>query len=237
MANAFYDPGTQRAAKVNALFNGIARRYDLINDVQSGGLHRWWKRRLVRMAAVGAGHSALDLCCGTGDIAFALAQHGARVTGLDFSEGMLGVARERASAQPGCAVVFLQGDAMHLPFADDSFDAVTVGYGLRNLADPVQGLREMHRVARPGGRLLVLDFGNPSNRLWRKLYYTYLRCMVPVFGRVFCGNWAAYAYILESLEHYMAQEGVAATMREMGCHEVRVLNFFGGAMSINAALK
>lgn len=237
MANVFYDPGTQRAAKVNALFNNIARRYDLINDVQSGGLHRWWKRRLVRMADVRAGSAALDLCCGTGDIAFALAKHGARVTGLDFSEAMLAVARERAKAQPGCAVGFLQGDAMHLPFADDSFDAVTVGYGLRNLVDPVQGLREMHRVARPGGRLLVLDFGKPSNRLWRKLYYGYLRCMVPVFGRVFCGNWAAYAYILESLEHYMAQEGVAAAMREMGCREVRVLNFFGGAMSINAALK
>ena len=126
---------------------------------------------------------------------------------------------------------------MNLPFADEEFDAVTVGFGLRNLADWEVGLREMFRVARAGGRLLVLDFGRPDNRLWRSLYFAYLRLIVPVYGKLFCGNWSAYAYILDSLKAYPAQRGVERAMREMGCREVRVINFFGGAMSINFGVK
>lgn len=236
MANEFYDPGEQRAAKVNDLFAAIARRYDFINDLQSFGLHRRWKNRLVHLANVRPGSDALDVCCGTGDIAQRLANAGARVTGLDFSEPMLAVARERTARSADSAVrapEFMQGDAMKLPFAEASFDIVTVGYGLRNLAKWETGLAEMLRVARPGGRVLVLDFGKPDNALWRALYFAYLRLCVPVLGLVFCRNAAAYAYILESLKHYPAQNGVAAKMRELGMKNVRIINLLGGMMSIN----
>ena len=238
MGNTYYAAGQARAARVNDLFAAIAPRYDLINDLQSLGLHRFWKRRLVKLSGVQAGRRALDLCCGTGDIAFALARAGATVTGLDFSEAMLAVARasqKKHGAVLPCPVQFLKGDAMRLPFPDASFDVTTVGYGLRNLADWKTGLAEMRRVTRPGGRMLILDFGKPDNRAWRALYFAYLRLAVPLFGRVFCRDAAAYAYILESLQHYPAQRGVEAEMHALGCAGVRVVDFLGGMMSLNLA--
>jgi demethylmenaquinone methyltransferase / 2-methoxy-6-polyprenyl-1,4-benzoquinol methylase len=236
VSNVFYAPGDQRAAKVNDLFATIARRYDLLNDLQSFGLHRRWKQRVVELAAVLPDHRALDVCCGTGDLAFALARQGAEVTGLDFSQAMLAIAETRRLKIPQSAVTnpkFIQGDAQKLPFPDQLFDAVTVGYGLRNLASWETGLREMFRVAKPGARLVVLDFGKPPNPLWRAIYFGHLRCSVPLIGRLFCGNADAYAYILESLKHYPAQQGVAEKMRELKLSNVRVINLLGGAMAIN----
>jgi demethylmenaquinone methyltransferase / 2-methoxy-6-polyprenyl-1,4-benzoquinol methylase len=235
MGNEFYSPGVERATQVNRLFATIARRYDLINDVQSLGLHRYWKKRVARLAAVQPGQRALDLCCGTGDIAFALSEAGAEVTGLDFNESMLDVAKDRRRRAESESVnpKFMVGDAQQTPFPENTFDAVTVGYGLRNLASWESGLREMIRVARPGGRLIVLDFGKPENVLWRALYFGYLRLCVPCLGLAFCRNARAYAYILESLKHYPAQRGVEARMLELGLVNVRIENFLGGAMSIN----
>ncbi len=239
VSNVFYAPGEQRAAKVNDLFAAIARRYDLLNDLQSFGLHRRWKQRVVELAAVRPGQRALDVCCGTGDIALALARGGTEVTGLDFSQAMLEIAETRrqksevGNPPPAPSPVFLQGDAQQLPFPDNSFDAVTIGYGLRNLSSCEAGLREMFRVARPGGRLVVLDFGKPPNRLWRAIYFTHLKISVPLMGWLFCGNADAYAYILESLKHYPAQQGVAEKMRELNLSNVHVINLLGGAMAIN----
>jgi ubiquinone/menaquinone biosynthesis C-methylase UbiE len=302
---------------VKELFARIASRYDLINDLQSFGLHRYWKRRLIKLAGPQPGARALDLCCGTGDLAFALARAGADVTGLDFSREMLEVAMNKAKvlnraatphsplpaphsplrtprsdapdfapergcvrstsrstpqpataesvpppalAAPSAVPIphstlptrhsafptphsaiptphFFHGDAERTPFPDNSFDIVTVGYGLRNLADWEAGLREMVRVAKPGGSLLVLDFGKPDNALWRGLYFGYLRFFVPVLGRIFCGSASAYSYILESLKHYPAQHGVAAKMQELQLAEVRIMTFLGGIMTINYARK
>jgi demethylmenaquinone methyltransferase/2-methoxy-6-polyprenyl-1,4-benzoquinol methylase len=132
---------------------------------------------------------------------------------------------------------FICGDAQRIPFADNTFDIVTVGYGLRNLASWEAGLREMQRVAKPGGRLVVLEFGKPDNTLWRSLYFSYLKLFVPCLGRIFCGNASAYAYILESLQHYPAQHGVGAKMHEFGLHEVRIITLLGGIMSINCGEK
>lgn len=240
MANKFYDPSEARAARVNDLFAAIAPRYDLINDLQSLGLHRAWKRRLVTLAEPRRGRTALDLCCGTGDVAFALAARGAEVTGLDFSAPMLAVAARRSAAIPDSAFRaphFLQGDAQNIPFPDHAFDVVTISYGLRNLADLERGLREMLRVLKPGGRLLVLDFGKPDNAAWRALYFGYLRWLVPVFGKLLCGDAATHAYILESLKHYPGQRGVDAKMRELGCVNPRIVNLLGGIMSINVGEK
>jgi demethylmenaquinone methyltransferase/2-methoxy-6-polyprenyl-1,4-benzoquinol methylase len=234
VSNAFYEAGEKRATKVNDLFAAIARRYDLINDLQSFGLHRRWKRRAVRLAQIKPGDLALDLCCGTGDLALALARGGAETTGLDFSPQMLEVAARRQQASRTTQnLKFIQGDAQALPFPDQSFDIVTVGYGLRNLASWERGLEEMFRVARPGGRLVVLEFGKPANALWRALYFTHLRGSVPLIGLLFCGNAQAYAYILESLKHYPAQLAVAEKMRGLKLADVRVINLLGGAMAIN----
>jgi demethylmenaquinone methyltransferase/2-methoxy-6-polyprenyl-1,4-benzoquinol methylase len=240
VSNDFYAPGEQRAAKVNDLFARIARRYDFLNDLQSFGLHRNWKRRVIELASVAPGCRALDLCCGTGDITFALAKCGADATGLDFSPQMLAVAAERLKKIPNSELRtpnFIPGDAQQLPFADSSFDIVTVGYGLRNLTNWERGVDEMFRVAKPGGRLIVLDFGKPPNALWRALYFTHLRLSVPLIGLLFCGNAQAYAYILESLKHYPAQQAVADKMRALKLENVRVLNLLGGAMAINCGEK
>ncbi|MGH7967738.1 MAG: bifunctional demethylmenaquinone methyltransferase/2-methoxy-6-polyprenyl-1,4-benzoquinol methylase UbiE [Limisphaerales bacterium] len=248
MSSTYYEPGEQRALKVKELFARIAPRYDLINDLQSFGLHRFWKRRVVSLAHATQGDSALDICCGTGDLTFAFAAKGIRAMGLDFTSEMLEVAQKRARRQieecrdiPNAAVVapagrnprFIRGDAQRIPFRDSSFDVVTVGYGLRNLSDWHAGLAEMFRVLAGRGRLLVLDFGKPDNALWRRLYFTYLRLFVPILGKVFCGSGEAYAYILESLKQYPAQHGVAAAMRELGFAHVQIVGFIGGVMTIN----
>src|SRR5258705_13244111 len=240
MANPFYVEGEQRGEKGKDLFARVAPRYDLINDLQSFGLHRAWKRRVVRMANIKSGERALDVCCGTGELAFAVAKAGAVVSGVDFSEAMLAVARRRAENTPHSALRtadFGAGDAQRLEFSDNAFDVVAVGYGLRNLSSWETGLREMHRVAKSGARLLVLGFGKPDNALWRVLYFAYLRCVVPVFGKLFCGDSATHAYILESLKHYPAQRGVAEAMQRLGCRDVRIVNLLGGAMSINFGVK
>jgi demethylmenaquinone methyltransferase/2-methoxy-6-polyprenyl-1,4-benzoquinol methylase len=236
VSNKFYQTGEQRGERVADLFGVIAKRYDLVNDLQSLGLHRRWKKLVVAMAGVKSGEKALDVCCGTGDIAFALERAGAKVDGLDFSAEMLAVAQER-SRNGGSSVHFQRGDAMNLPFADAMFDVVTVGYGLRNLASWERGLEEMHRVARPGGRLLVLDFGKPDFWLWRQMFFGYLRGVVPILGRIFCGDPDTHAYILESLTNYPAQHGVSKKLKELNCCEVETRNLLGGAMSIHFARK
>jgi len=232
----FCVPDEQRAAKINDLFAAIARRYDLLNDVQSFGLHRRWKRRVIELAAVQHGNRALDLCCGTGDLALALARRGADVSGVDFSPAMLEIAearRQRNFKSQISNLKFMRGDAQQILFPDATFDIVTIGYGLRNLTGWENGLAEMHRVAKPGARLVVLDFGKPANTLWRGIFFAHLKCVVPLLGWIFCGNADAYAYILESLKKYPAQQAVAAKMRELKLVNVRVINFLGGAMAIN----
>jgi len=217
----------QRAAQVHRLFAHIARRYDLLNDVMTLGWHRFWKRRLVQLA--GQPHIALDLCCGTGDLA---RRFRCRVVGVDFTAEMLRIAQTR---QP--TGIWLRADALQLPFPDNSFDAVSVGYGLRNLSDLEVGLREAYRVLRPGGKLLSLDFGKPDSIWWRKLFFAHLRFHLPWMGRWSCGDPDAYAYILASLEKYPAQHGVQQLMESAGYRECGYDEFLGGAMAINFGIK
>lgn len=231
----YYAAGPDRARKVEELFGQIARRYDLINDLQSFGLHRLWKNKLVRLARPAQGVHGLDVCTGTGDIALRLTAAGVHTVGCDFTEAMLEEARARSRLLSGCE--WVRADALNLPFPSGAFDIVTVGYGLRNLADFERGISEMLRVLKPGGRLLVLEFGKPRNRFWRSAYFAYLRLAVPVFGRLFCGNSAAYSYILESLLHYPGQDGVDALLRGQGAGNTAVHNLLGGVMSINYAEK
>ena len=212
-----------RAAQVHRLFARIARRYDLLNDVMTLGWHRSWKRRLVQLA--GQPQTVLDLCCGTGDLA---RRFQCRVVGVDFTAEMLRIAQAR---QP--AGLWLRADALRLPFPDHSFDVVSIGYGLRNLADLEAGLREAYRVLRPGGKLLALDFGKPAAAWWRKLFFAHLRFHLPWMGRWSCGDPDAYNYILASLENYPAQRGVRQLMETAGYRDCGFEEFFGGAMAIN----
>jgi demethylmenaquinone methyltransferase/2-methoxy-6-polyprenyl-1,4-benzoquinol methylase len=241
MASKYFVPGTGRAPGVSDLFATVAPRYDLINDLQSLGMHRVWKHRLIAEAAPAPGQRALDVCCGTGDVAFGLAARGADAIGFDFSHPMLAVAAERAAQTPlppGSGTVrFQQGDALDLPFPDRSFDVVTISYGLRNLADFHRGLRELTRVLKPGGRLLVLDFGKPDFLPWRWVYFQYLERICTLFGRIFCGDADTHGYILESLKAYPAQHGVDAALRELGYAETRIVSFLGGTMTLNLGRK
>jgi len=221
--------------KVDALFSTIAIRYDLVNDIQSVGLHRLWKRRMSRLVGLGGTEQALDICCGTGDLIVRLVKHGGCVTGLDMNGPMLAVARRRLVKLNAGKARLCQADALRLPFDNSKFDVVTIAYGLRNLSDYKMGLEEIYRVLKPGGRLAVLDFGKPPNRIVRALYFKYLSWALPVFGWLFCGNALAYGYILNSLEKYPAQTGVRKMLTELGFISVKVTDIMFGAMSLHIA--
>jgi demethylmenaquinone methyltransferase / 2-methoxy-6-polyprenyl-1,4-benzoquinol methylase len=234
MGGGYFTNDTTRAERVRDLFDAIAPRYDLINDLQSLWLHRSWKKRFVALANPRSGQRALDLCCGTGDIAFALARNGADVTGLDFSKPMLDQANRRNC---DLTVTFREGDVLETGLPDDHFDCVTIAFGLRNLVSFENGLREMHRLTKPGGKMLVLDFGKPTFAPWRWIYFCYLKWIVPWFGRLICRDAPAYAYIHESLENYPAQAGVEKVMHELGCKEITIHRILGSAMTINVGVK
>jgi demethylmenaquinone methyltransferase / 2-methoxy-6-polyprenyl-1,4-benzoquinol methylase len=235
--NKYLSYDEKRAPKVKAMFSRLAWRYDLVNDVMSFGLHRRWKRQTVAIAAEGRPKTArwLDLCCGTGDMCFLAEVTGegrTRVVGADFTMPMLGVARQRKTAD-GRLSTFAQADALRLPFADGTFDAITVGYGVRNLADPRAGLAEMRRVLAPGGRAVVLDFGKPGNPVAATLYQAFLHTMMPAVGLLFHGDADTYLYIPASLKRYPGQRGVAELMRQTGFVNVRFEERLFGTMGIN----
>lgn len=233
--NKYLSYDGERAPRVREMFSRLAGRYDLVNDVMSFGMHRKWKREAVQLALEGrkTGARVLDLCCGTGDMCFYAGRMGAgSVVGADFTLPMLAVARGRARAD-GERTDFVAADALRLPFRDGAFDAITVGYGLRNVADPRLALSEMRRMLAPGGRAVVLDFGKPDNAVARLLYNGYLRSMMPAVGWAFHRDPQTYSYIPDSLERYPAQRGVDAMMREVGFTNVRFENRLLGTMGLN----
>jgi demethylmenaquinone methyltransferase / 2-methoxy-6-polyprenyl-1,4-benzoquinol methylase len=239
--NKYLSYDRERAPKVREMFSRLAWRYDLVNDVMSFGMHRAWKRRTVRLG-IQQGKSAprwLDLCCGTGDMAFLaeqFADRAARVVGADFTLPMLAVGRRRKLAEAR-RTGFVAADALGLPFPDGTFDVVTVGYGLRNIADPAAALREMRRILAPGGRCVILDFGKPRNRLASALYGAFLRTMMPTVGWLFHGDPETYLYIPESLARYPGQVGVRDMMREAGFTNARFEEPLLGTMGINVGEK
>ena len=236
MTNKYLSYDAQRAPKVRAMFTRLADRYDLVNDVMSFGLHRVWKRRTVEIALAGRDGRArvLDLCSGTGDLCFRAEELGRsfRPVGADFTLPMLAVARRRKRAESRRSE-FVQADAMLLPFGDGVFEAITVGYGLRNVADPQRAVAEMRRVLAPGGHAVVLDFGKPDNPLASAIYRGFLRTMMPAVGWLFHGDPETYLYIPESLERFPAQRGVAQMMRAAGFVNVRWESPLLGTMGIN----
>ena len=214
--------------EVQAMFGEIAPRYDLLNRLLSFGVDRSWRRRTVRALAPHDGQRLLDLCCGTGDLALALAATGAAVHGADFTAPMLGLARDKAEARAH-QVCWLRADAQALPYADASFDAVTIAFGIRNVADPQRALAECRRLLRPGGRLAVLEFFPIRNRVWRSLFRLYFVQILPRIARLFrVGRGGAYAYLPASVDAFPEPDVFAAWLRAAGFPQVEDRALSGG---------
>jgi demethylmenaquinone methyltransferase/2-methoxy-6-polyprenyl-1,4-benzoquinol methylase len=226
-----------KARYVRGLFATIADRYDLITVLLSFGLDRRWKRRLASMAGDADGHRTLDLACGTGDIAFLLAERGAHVVGLDLTIRMIELAQARASTGEAGAgrVAFVAGDMASLPFAESGFDVVTTGYGLRNVPDPARAIAEIHRVLRPGGRVLSLDFDKPARAPVRLIYHAYLTVVGSVLGWLLHRDPDTYRYIPESIRIYPGAAAVARLFEGSGFADVRWHRVLGGLMAIHEA--
>jgi demethylmenaquinone methyltransferase / 2-methoxy-6-polyprenyl-1,4-benzoquinol methylase len=227
----------QFSEQVQTMFDRIAGRYDLLNSVMTAGLHHAWRVRAADRAEVGPGDSVLDVCCGTGDLAFELAQRVSpqgHVVGCDFSEPMLDLAREKA-ADRGAPVRFEWADALQLPYDAARFDAVTVGFGVRNFADRDRGLGEMVRVLKPGGRLVILEFTEPSRPPFSTFYSLWFDRIVPALGRL-TPNPEAYSYLSESVHSFPAPQGLATKMDAAGLERIRWLLTAGGILAIHSGV-
>jgi demethylmenaquinone methyltransferase/2-methoxy-6-polyprenyl-1,4-benzoquinol methylase len=227
----------QFSEQVQGMFDRIAGRYDLLNSLMTAGLHHAWRERAVDRAEVSPGDSVLDVCCGTGDLSFELATRvspGGHVVGCDFSEPMLDLAREKASDR-GAPVRFEWADALQLPYDGGRFDAVTVGFGVRNFADRDKGLREMARVLKPGGRLVILEFTEPRRPPFSTFYSMWFDRIVPFLGRL-TPNPEAYSYLSESVHNFPDPQGLATKMDAAGFERIRWLLTAGGILAIHSGL-
>lgn len=226
------------ATQVRGMFDRIAGVYDVMNSAMTAGLHHQWRARAVQRAEVGAGSNALDVCCGTGDLALELRRAigpDGRVVGCDFSEPMLELAR-RKSGDEGLPVEFGWADALDLPYGDESFDAVTIGFGARNLADLDRGLREMTRVLKPGGRLVILEITRPHREPLASFYSLWFDRVVPMLG-TFAGDEDAYSYLPESVRAFPEPRELAARMDAAGLTGIRWLLLAGGIIAIHSGAK
>jgi ubiquinone/menaquinone biosynthesis methyltransferase len=233
LRDALGSPASKRLY-VRRLFATIADRYDVITVLLSYGQDRRWKRRLAELSGATAGTQVLDLACGTGDIAFALAARGASVTGLDVTHRMVQLARERGF-RTAARAHFVTGDMMALPFPDEAFDVVTTGYGIRNVPEISPAISEMWRVLKPGGLLLSLDFNRPSNPVVRAVYLGYLTLVGSALGMVLHRDPDTYRYIPESIRRYPGAVAVAALISDHGFASSEYLPVFGGLMAIHHA--
>ncbi len=223
--------GTLPEEQVRAMFDRIARVYDLLNSVMTAGLHQRWRERAAELANVGEGDRVLDVATGTGDFAMALAElvgRSGEVVGCDFSEAMLELAREKA---PG--LTFETANALDLPYEDDSFDAATVGFGARNFSDLARGLAEMTRVVRPGGRVVVLEITTPQRPPLSSFFRVWFDRIVPLLGRV-AGDPDAYSYLPSSVRRFPDARGLGAAMAAVGLVDVRWLLTAGGIIAIHS---
>lgn len=220
------------------MFDRISGVYDLMNSAMTAGLHHQWRERAVDRAQVGPGSDALDLCTGTGDLALALRRRigpDGRVVGSDFSEAMLELARDK-SGEEGLPVEFGWADALELPYGDQSFDAVTVGFGARNLADLDRGLSEMARVLRPGGRLVILEITKPEREPLASFYSLWFDRLIPVIGSL-AGDSEAYSYLPDSVRSFPEPQRLAEMIDNAGFAEIRWLLLAGGIIAIHSAIK
>ena len=226
----------QFASQVNSMFDRVAAHYDAMNSVMTVGLHHRWRQRAAARAQLTEGGKALDVCCGTGDLALELAGFvgpGGTVVGCDFSEPMLELARAKSVQRWATNVRFEHADALALPYDDESFDAVTVGFGVRNLSDLDRGLAEMARVLKPGGRLVILEITQPRRPPLSLFYSLWFDRIVPLLGAL-AGDRGAYTYLPESVRSFPSPRGLAARMDAAGLERVRATVLAGGIIAIHS---
>jgi demethylmenaquinone methyltransferase / 2-methoxy-6-polyprenyl-1,4-benzoquinol methylase len=229
----------QFAGQVNRMFDRVASRYDALNSVMTAGLHHRWRERAADRAELRAGDSALDVCCGTGDLALELAARvapGGSVVGCDFSEPMLDLAREKASGRAVDGLRFEWADALDLPYDAGRFDAVTVGFGVRNLADLDRGLRELARVLRPGGRLVILEITQPARPPLSTFFSLWFDRIVPLLGSL-SEESEAYSYLPESVRSFPPPQRLAGMMDAVGLERIRWTILAGGIIAIHSGIR
>lgn len=219
--------GTLPEGQVRSMFDRISGVYDLMNQVMTAGLHHQWRRRAADLAGAGPGTHVLDVATGTGDLAIEMAGRGAAVIGSDFSDDMLARAREKNPA-----ITWEWANAMELPYEDERFDAATVGFGARNFSDLAQGVREMARVVRPGGKVVILEITTPTKPPLSTFFRVWFDTVVPALGKV-AGDSDAYEYLPDSVKRFPAPEGLAAVMDAAGLTDIRWILTAGGIIAIH----
>ncbi|HET9153297.1 MAG TPA: bifunctional demethylmenaquinone methyltransferase/2-methoxy-6-polyprenyl-1,4-benzoquinol methylase UbiE [Solirubrobacterales bacterium] len=227
------------AGQVNRMFDRVAGRYDALNSLMTAGLHHRWRERAAALTRLQPGDAALDVCCGTGDLAFELSKlvaPGGHVVGCDFSEPMLDLAREKAAERDAGGVRFEWADALELPYDGERFDAVTNGFGIRNVADLDRGLREMARVLKPGGRAVVLEFTQPRRPPFSFFYSLWFDRIVPVLGAL-SSDPDAYSYLPQSVRSFPDPRGLAEKMERVGFEGIRWTVLAGGIVVIHSGVR
>jgi demethylmenaquinone methyltransferase / 2-methoxy-6-polyprenyl-1,4-benzoquinol methylase len=227
----------EKTARVRGVFSSVASRYDLMNDLMSGGQHRLWKDRFVRRVRPRLGEAILDMAGGTGDIAFRLARRGAAVTVADINPDMLAVGRERAAKRGIDGLTWSEQNAERLSFADRSFDAYTIAFGIRNVTDVAAALREAHRVLKTGGRFFCLEFSQTSWPGFGTLYETYSRHVVPRIGKAVAKDEESYRYLIESIERFPNMAAFKAMVAAAGFSNVKAEPILGGLVAIHSGWK
>ena len=229
----------EKASRVRGVFDSVAGKYDVMNDLMSGGLHRAWKAYTVMVANLKEGDKALDIAGGTGDLALAFAKKvgaSGEVVHTDINEAMLRVGRDRL-IDKGVVLPTLVCDAEALPFPDNHFDLITIGFGLRNVTDKQKALDSMFRVLKPGGRLLVLEFSKPTSELMSKLYDFYSFRILPKMGALVAQDGDSYQYLAESIRMHPDQETLKAMMEQSGFEEVNYYNLTQGIVALHRGYK
>lgn len=237
MTTADHQPGALKQERdVQRMFGRIVRRYDLMNRIMTGGMDLRWRRKAVAYAREGGHDRALDVATGTGDLALALADAGfAHVIGLDFVVEMIAAAESKRQGRPN--VAFVAGDALRLPFPDDTFDVCTVSFGLRNMRDYGAAIREMGRVLKPGGRLICLELTPYRKPVLGRLFNIYFAHVVPVLGGLLSGDRDAYRYLPASVAAFPAADALAGLMRDNGFARVTIARVGGGTVAFHIAVK
>jgi len=230
-----------KAGMVADVFHSVASRYDLMNDLMSGGIHRIWKRFTIELSGVRRGNAVLDIAGGTGDLAARFADivgPQGRVVLADINDSMLQVGRDKLLDRGKQGnLEFVQADAQFLPFPDDSFDCITIAFGLRNVTDKDTALRSMLRVLKPGGRLLVLEFSKPENQLLSKAYDTYSFRVLPLMGRLVANDSDSYQYLAESIRMHPDQDTLREMMEDAGFSRCEYHNMTGGVVALHKGVK
>lgn len=234
-------PVEEKASRVADVFHSVAARYDVMNDLMSLGIHRLWKRLTIERAGVRPGHQVLDIAGGTGDLTLKFSQlvgPRGRVVLADINASMLQVGRDKLLDQGvGGNVEYVQANAECLPFPDNSFDCITIAFGLRNVTNKDAALRSMARVLKPGGRLLVLEFSKPTNALFSKVYDEYSFRLLPKVGELVANDAGSYRYLAESIRMHPDQDTLKAMMIDAGLERVEYSNLTGGIVALHRGIK